>query len=288
MFNELLLTKGFNKNVHQINSIAMQSIIVATDFSETANNAFQYAIDAAKVVNGKIVLFHLYQISTHASHSLITAQGLDFLAHKKKDEVMQYAADMASLNGIEIEVAIRMGDFLDELEQVAAQYKSTILVLGMPKKSFEQDLLGNTTTAAIYKLRFPVLAIPESARFTSISRIMYACDLTRGIHTKVLEVVKEYAQMFKAEVLVFYVGEAIKKAETITGIDKALDGISYTYKNVFSESVVNAIQQEAESIKADILIMTPYKYGFWSSLLHRSKTRAMASNGKIPLLSLAY
>jgi hypothetical protein len=32
--------------------------------------------------------------------------------------------------------------------------------------------------------------------------------------------------------------------------------------------------------------MMPNKYGFWGSLIHRSKTRIMASGSEIPLMSL--
>lgn len=266
----------------------MQSIIVATDFSSTADNAVRYAIEAIKASSGKIILFHLYKISTATANSLISTQMLDEMRQSKKASFEQYASNLAVENNIEIEIIVRIGDFLEEIEEVATENKSTLLVMGMPQKSFEQDLLGNTTTASIYKLKFPILAIPESAQFTGIRKILFACDLTRGVHGTVLEKVKEYAQMFNAVVQVFYVGKAIKNLETEGNINKSLEGVAFSYKNVNSDSVIKAIQQEANDFGADLLIMTPHKYGFWSSIIHRSKTRAMASNGIIPLLSLAY
>jgi nucleotide-binding universal stress UspA family protein len=266
----------------------MQTIIVATDFSITADNAVRYVIDAAKTVPIKVVLFHLHEISSHTAHGLTNAKDIEAQLEKKKIQVNEYASILTQDNGIEIEAIVRMGDFLEEVEQLTKQYHSALLVLGMPKKSFEQDLLGNTTTAAIYKFKFPILAIPSSARYTGIRKILYACDLTRGIHAKVLEAVREYALIFGADVEVFYVGMAVEQIYQQTLFEKSFHDIAYTYKNVQSNSVVKAIQQEVEKIQADILIMTPNKYGFWSSLLHRSKTRAMASNGRIPLLSVAY
>lgn len=51
-----------------------------------------------------------------------------------------------------------------------------MLILGMPKKSFEQDMLGNTTTSAIYNLKFPILTIPAHATYKGIKHILYAAD----------------------------------------------------------------------------------------------------------------
>lgn len=266
----------------------MESIIVATDFSAIADNAVHYAAEALKVSNGKMILFHLYKISTATANSLISTNALDEMIEMKKLKFKAYAKSLSNKYSIQTETVVRTGDFLEEIEKTAKEYQSTLLVLGMPEKSFEQDLLGNTTTASIYKLKFPILSIPESARFSDIQHILFACDVTRGIHGSILATVKEYAKLFNAAVEVFYVGKAIMNIKAQKNLHQGLEGVDFTYKTVSSDSVIRAIQQEAVDSGADLLIMTPHKYGFWSSIIHRSKTRAMASNGKIPLLSIAY
>lgn len=266
----------------------MQTIIVATDLSPEADNATLYAINAAKITGSKIVLFHLYKVSSHVAHSLANTHEIDKMVWRMQQQMATYANIINREHKVLIEIVVRMGDFLEVVEQVAAQYESTLLVLGMPQKTFEQDLLGNTTTSAIYKLKIPILAVPEAASFKGIHKILYACDINRGVYATVLNTIKEYAGHYNAEVQVLYVGDVVKSLEHEEQLKKGLEGIHYYYKNVRSESVVKAIQDEAELIQADLLIMMPQKYGFWSSILHRSKTRAMASNGKIPLLSLNY
>lgn len=267
----------------------MTTIIVATDFSPTADNATRYAIAAAKEIKARVVLFHLYKISTHAANSLISAHKIDEMAAKKKAEYDRYSYLLSKITDVDVHVEVRLGDFLDELEQVVTLFSGDMLVIGMPKKSYEQDLLGNTTTAAIYKFKFPILAIPQSARYSGIKKILFACDMTRGVHKQVLDNVKRYAQLFGAQVEVYYIGDALKRVDKKEDIDLHLEDVDFYYKSDFpSGSVVRRIQEEAENTHADILIMTPHKYGFWSSIFHRSKTRAMASNGKIPLLSLSY
>jgi hypothetical protein len=71
-----------------------------------------------------------------------------------------------------------------------------------------------------------------------------------------------------------------------THIGEALSGISYYYKNIQSNKIIRAIQDEMKATQPDLLIMAPYTYGFWDSVVHRSKTRMMAAGINIPLLSL--
>ena len=64
------------------------------------------------------------------------------------------------------------------------------------------------------------------------------------------------------------------------------EDISCSYKNLGSNNVVQAIENEIKEVNAKLLIMIPQKHGFWESMIHRSKTRIMASDLSIPLLSI--
>lgn len=163
----------------------------------------------------------------------------------------------------------------------------------MAPKTLEQDLTGNTTTAVIKTMKIPVLAVPQGAKFNGIKRVLFACDVLRGVSVKVLESIKELALQSNAEVEVFFVDKRIEElkksqpavlAENI--INDGFNGITYTHKNVQSNAVIKEIQKEMVQFKADLLIMVPKKYGFWASLVHKSKTRVMASGLEIPLLSI--
>src|SRR5690606_42101038 len=70
--------------------------------------------------------------------------------------------------------------------------------MGMAKRSFDQDMLGNTTTAAISKLKIPILSVPLGAEFTGLKHILFACDIVRGVQKENLEKVKNFAAEFDA------------------------------------------------------------------------------------------
>jgi nucleotide-binding universal stress UspA family protein len=272
----------------------MNVIIVATDYSKEADNAVEYAAAAAQVVGAKVVLFHLFKLSVHTMNSRLGPRSFEetYVISKKKLE--DKADEIALKYGIVVTADWHKDDFYLELKQSIQYYNADLVVLGMAQKSVEQDMLGNTTTSVISRLNFPVLAVPAGATFKGIKTILFAADVLRGIHVDVLNKVKEVASDFGAkDVEIFHVSDKVKeieekgiKASTESMFGEGVNDVKYLYKNVESNAVIEEIQKEVKAIDADMLIMIPNKYGFWGSLVHRSKTRIMASGSEIPLMSL--
>lgn len=271
----------------------MKTIIVATDFSTISDNATDYALRAAQVVQARVILFHLHFVSVHVSNARLSPAALQQSMDQNKEVLEKKAQALAAQFQVDVTAAWRTGDFYAELAQLIDEVDADLVVMGMAKKSVEQDLLGNTTTAAINKLKFPILAVPEEARFEGITKVLYACDIVKGVHARVLNQVRKLALSFGAEVEIFHVSDKIKglsehelPPHLVNAFGDGLDGINYSYRNVASNAVLNAIEQEVNEMNADVVIMVPYKYGFWGSLVHKSKTRALASGIQKPLLSI--
>lgn len=272
----------------------MKVILVATDYSREAENALEYAAAAAQVAGARLVLFHVYKLSVHAMNSRLGPGSFDDLYKASRKRLEDRAAAVTAQYGVRAEADWHKDDFYSELKQSINHFNADIVVLGMAEKSLEQDMLGNTTTAVIHRLRFPVLAIPYGVKFEGIRTILFASDVVRGVHREVLEKVKEVAADFGAEqVEIFHVSEKVKeieeagiRASTESVFGEGVDGVRYFYKNVESNAVIREIQEELAETRADMLIMVPNRYGFWASLIHRSKTRIMASLSEVPLLSL--
>lgn len=272
----------------------MRTIIVATDFSAEAENAVMYASAAAKDLKAKLVLFSSFSISVHATNSRLPATAVERLIEQNNAKLKERAEQITLEYGIE--VGYESGLMLqvsEELTNLYEKHNAELIVMGMAANSLAQDLFGNTTTAAIMKLKYPVLAIPLGAKYNKIKRILFACDVLRGVQKKILDRINNFASALGAEVEVFHVQNKVKMLENDTqhltskiSIDEGLEGVSFFYKNVESGTVIDEIQKEITDFNADILIMVPLRYGFWDSLIHRSKTRIMASSCEIPLFSI--
>ncbi|REG99499.1 universal stress protein [Flavobacterium aquicola] len=271
----------------------MKTILVATDFSPEASNATAYASHFAAATGAKIILFHLYHVSIHALNARVQSSTIDELKADSVKKLSDLAKKLSADYKIEVTPILKMGDFENQLQKTIDSTQADIVVMGMLKDSIEQDLLGNTTTAALQKLKFPVLAIPLNAKYKGLKTILFACDITRDIHKTILEKVKNIAVQLGAAVEMFHVSNKPdeldneqKESKVTEHFADGLNGTSYNYKTVSSTAIIKAIHDEINQINADLLIMIPHKYGFWDSLIHISKTRMMASRSEIPLLSL--
>lgn len=269
----------------------MRTFIVATDFSPTAENAVEYAAAGASIIQGKIVLFNSFKLPLHASNTILSVENVQHMVDKNKHALEQRAETLRKAYDIDVQIESTLLNIEDEIERLMTKHQAEMVVMGMAKRSIEQDLLGNTTTNIIQKLKFPVLAIPEGVTFNGVKKILYACDVVRGIHKTVLDRIKEMAKNWNAEVEVFSAQQELAKLldeplHPVNQLKDDMQGIQYFYKNVESNAIIKEIRKEILEYKPDLVIMVPNRYGFWASVVHRSKTRMMAAGLDVPLLSV--
>lgn len=267
----------------------MKTIIVATDFSAEADNAMTYAAAAASEKGYKLVLYNLYKTSIHAQNARISGSEIDQIFEWRRNKHREIAEMISEIYHIQTDIYFATGNFYEELLNCIQLHQADLVVMGMAEKSLEQDLLGNTTTEVIHRLKFPILSVPLNAKYNGIKHILFACDISRGIHRVILERVRAFAADFEATVEVFHVrqkAEDIAKDQELALVDLSLGDVDHYYKQVHSTEIIKAIEREIATSKTELLIMVPYRHGFWHSLLHKSKTRVMASGNSIPLLSL--
>lgn len=155
----------------------MKTFIVATDFSEEAENAIEYAGAFAQQIGARIILFNSFSLPIHTANSLLPAETI-YKMEEDNQQLLEKRAK-ALIRKYDIEVGIKTGLFLlieDGLAELYERTAADLVVMGMAARSIEQDIFGNTTTSVILKLKYPVLAVPRSAKFKGIDEILFACD----------------------------------------------------------------------------------------------------------------
>ncbi|URM35568.1 universal stress protein [Flavobacterium anhuiense] len=272
--------------------ISPLTIIAATNFSDIANNAVAYAAGLAKATGAKLVLFNSFSLSVHSANSHITADAMQKQIDRAISKLENVAKEIADSFQIQTAAICTYSFLEDELPRIIKETNADAVVMGMAERSFEQELLGNSTTTAIKNLQIPVLAVPQAARFVNIKKVLYACDSLSFSAIKKFSWIKNTLGGFGAEIEFFTVDDKLddlkEEQQRIlmnSNIEKEFEDVKYLYKTVRSNAVINEIRKEIKNYEADLLIMVPQKYGFWDSLVHRSKTRILAAGLDIPLLS---
>ncbi|AVR47013.1 universal stress protein [Christiangramia fulva] len=264
----------------------MKTIIVATDFSAEAENALNYAASFAQKVGARIIIFNSFTIPSHFGNSLLPAEALIGLEEENQELLKLKCESLASRFGIETHYeSSMMSEVPEELKWLYKKYEADLIVMGMTEKALDQDLFGNTTTSAIRKHSYPVLTVPPEAKFNGIRNILFAYDDVVEGRQQISDKIKLLADFFKAKIEIFHVNRNLKK-ECSRTILQEFEGSDYDFKEIKSDMILNEIRQEIKTLPADLLVMIPQKYNFWESIIHRSKTRIMASESAIPVLSI--
>ena len=269
------------------------TIIAATNFSTIANNAVTYAAGLAKATGARLVLFNSFSLGVHSANSRITAEGMQKQIEKAALKLETLALEIADLFKIETSSICSYSFLEDELSLIINDTNANLVVMGMAERSLEQDIMGNSTTTVIKNLNIPVLAVPENARFLNAKKILYACDTLSLSSIKRFTWIRRVIGNLGSEIEFFSVDKKLDEIKEEQGkvllnssIEKEFEDVKYIYKNVRSNAVIDEIRKEIKNFNADILVMVPQKYGFWDSLVHKSKTRIMAAGLDIPLLSI--
>lgn len=269
----------------------MKTIVVATDYSATANNALQFGASLARVFNAELVLLNVFHPSVHVSNSLVTPDAIDHIIRNNENRLRELALVTGLQYQVKVNTVSKTADTVEALEDYVDTHPVDLVVMGMDSSLLEYKLFGNTTTAAIRSLKFPLLVVPNDIPFKGIKRIVYACEYRYLSEDNHLELLKEITRKFEARLQILHVETKKEPAlaavgEQIMAMDTLLEDVDHTYSVIENTSVGNGITQGLKAWNADLLVMVPHKAGFWELFLKGSATREMALRTRIPLLVL--
>lgn len=271
----------------------MKAILVPTDFSATAANASRYAIQLAKEMGAKVILFHAFHVPVPATEMpvlIITPEELETESIKKLDaEAMALKAEVP---GVIIETRTAAGFPVEEIDRITKETGADLIVMGIHEMGAMQEwLIGSATTDMIDRASCPVLVVPDNALFVKPDLIAFASDYKTLPKDAGLNILKELAHAFDAKVDILNV---IKPEETPT-IDKAaagirlehhLEDVAHTHHFPVNENIEEGIQDYVEQFAPGMLVMVHKKHGFLDRLFGESHTQKVAFHTQIPLLAM--
>ena len=147
---------------------AYERILFCTDFSENAEFAFDYAIDAAVRRPGSI-LYLLHVIPEPDAQFWKTyiyeVDGVDQKAKHDIDERIARTYLPRTPEGVNLEIAIRVGKDSDAILEFAQENTVDLIVMGRHgRSSFGKVLFGNVTEKICRKAPCAVLIVPLSMK----------------------------------------------------------------------------------------------------------------------------
>lgn len=285
-------------NTYQyLKSSHMKTILVPTDFSDTAYNAATYALSLARNLGTtRIVLYHAYELIVPIPDipTMIPMVNPDDLRTASIEGLEKMKKELDTLVPTGSTLVTRADNTLlaATIEEVCKNEGADLIVMGITGGSkLEEVLVGSNTIDVVKNTSYPVLIVPGGAKYKPIEKIVFAVDLRKIAETTPVEPLKKLLHIFNAELHVINIDHESRHFSTDTPfetmlLDTLLEDFNPVYHFIDNPDIVEGIVEFAEENKADIILTIPKKHGLFEGIFKRSRTSKLAYQTHLPLLTL--
>lgn len=270
----------------------MKTILVATDLSETAQNAVNYAADMALAINADLLLLTVAELPVSFSDVPILL-GLEDVMRNTEKDIKKLGEEVKSRTKgkINIETEVGMGFFYNELKQVCERIKPYTVVMGSQGKTAAEHLLfGSHATRAIKELEWPVITVPPNAEFSSIKKIGLASDLTKVVETTPIDEIKMLVNDFNAELYILNTGKKEVFSGDIVFESGLMQEMAATLKPTFhfiaNDNTEEGIIDFVDKNNIDLLIVLPKEHNFLQKLIRKSHSKQLVLHSHAPVMAI--
>ena len=282
----------------------MNKLLVPTDFSENAINAFKYALHIAAKQNASITTLHVYSLNVSGLEMgtnpalvqsiLENQESNEEERYKKFTEKLHQEATDEKLAHVVVRHELKDGLVVDRIVDYSKEEQPDLIVLGTDGvDNLADHLFGTTTSNVIDNVNRSVLTVPADAEFHGIHRIAYASDFNEE-DTETLKEILEFAALFNASVHVVHVSEEgvptdedQRRMEDLEeSFIKSEEAGKIVFDLITASTTLEGLENYVEKEAIDILVMYKEKETFWERLFNPSLTKKIALHGKKPLLVL--
>lgn len=137
-----------------------ESILVATDGSDTATEAADHAIELARGFDATLYGIAVLESRTEYDNAIVDPEEVDRRRSERAETALERVAESARAAGIAVETTVRSGVPHEEILAYAAECDADAIVLGARgRSSFRRTLLGSTADRVVRTADRPVLIV---------------------------------------------------------------------------------------------------------------------------------
>jgi nucleotide-binding universal stress UspA family protein len=274
----------------------MNTILVPVDFSETSDNALNYAIGLANYLSAKIILLHVDSIPLVNNEF----QDLSYVINKSKEEniaMLNAKAELIKKDNFligEVDYFAESGELKSQISNYILEKNIDFLVMGVSGHNtvLGKVVLGSNAVSVSRESNIPVFIVPKNCRFKKITNIAYASEYdTRVIEHNGLIQIKYINAIFGSLLYVLHIipnNHLINEQESQIDsfVEQKLDHTNHRTFILTDNSVSTAILDFINAHNIDLVVLEQKEHSFLYKLFHTSATKELAFNSPVPILTI--
>lgn len=277
----------------------MKRILVPTDFSEEARNAFEVAVAIARRTGAAIKLLHVvetpYVPDFSVTGDINTPSGMQQVYVLQLLEATK--AQMNKLigavphDGVEVVQEVDVDKPINKIKRTIQEDAVDLVVMGSKGSSgLDEFLIGSNTEKVVRTADCPVLTVKNRQHEFDVREIVLASDFKREAG-QAMERFKIFQELFGARLHLVYIntpgafessGNLYRKLEDAA---KRYGLLNYSI-NIYNDTVEeDGILHFAQDIRADLIMMATHGRTGLAHLLSGSIAEDLVNHTTIPVLT---
>lgn len=275
----------------------VKKILVPTDFSPAAEVAIKYAMSFASDIEAEVVLYHTF---------VPIVSGF-YTAKKSKEDNIEFNEKLIyrltliqehftkKYPNLIIKIQVDLGPSKTRILEFCKKNKMDLIIMGTKgANGLVEGVLGSFTSTVMTSASCPVLAIPLSGKYKKPEHITYATNYQKGDLLSI-NFLTELNKNFNSSIKVVHVDESddsreLKKVafnKYVFNIKKHVQNENISFKHISGDDLVETLLNFTLKDKTDLLVISHVKEaGLFTSLFHKSLTKAIACKIHMPMLSI--
>jgi nucleotide-binding universal stress UspA family protein len=271
----------------------METILIATDFSDAGQNATRFGFEMAKIMQAKVILFHCRNYFT--SHKSVENNSISDNAERKSEALLMEVAEMYNKSRtVEVLIQKKQGFATEKILKAAAENKASYIIVGMKEKRNEfKKLIGSTVTSLISQTTIPVIVVPQKATVSVLKKIALGSDLNNENSIDIVRPLKRIVESFKANLFIVRAidengTEPLEFLMRCSKPDWFLKSVNPGYEFLQEEDSAKAMVNYVERNSIDLLTVVSDHTDVFGRIFYSSIINYLSFNMKVPLLILPH
>ncbi len=285
----------------------MNTILVPTDFSETANRALEVAVQLTKKYNSKLILLHMLEIPEHLlphvsltndvsamqnTHTGDLPTGFFYmkLAQKRFAEI----AELPFMKGVNYEENVQNHNNFKGIIDSAHKYGADLIVMGSHGNTgFMEMFVGSNTEKVVRTSDIPVLVIKSKHLNFDVKNFVFATSWEKESKQSLVDAYR-LSKKLGATMNIVYINTPVNTtlndidvAEKIRNLlsDTEVPADTVTASLYSDTSIEEGILNYCDKVNADLIGVTTHGRSGLAHFFNNSISEGIANHADIPVVT---
>ena len=269
----------------------MKTILLLTDFSDSATNAIYYAMRFFQSKTCVFHIMHVHKAGSFISDDLMISpteniyESFTKVPKQKLKTLVEELEDSYHNPNHKFEISVDFDVFTDAVNQAIKQNKIDYVVMGSNGASGAIEVVfGSNAINVIRQVICKTLIVPKDYTYKPISNFLLPLQFDDAIKSKQLETIRNFTMNFKLKLHVLRVRVKNETTTSISSDQEHLNGFNCQYSVEEESSFYQAVTNYLKTNTIDMTGLIVHDKTFIKRFFTESPTLELSKVIKVPLM----